>query len=139
MIGRLNHIGIAVPSIKAALATYRELYGASDATAIRDMPSQGVRFAFVNLPNSQLELIEPLGENSPIAKFLEKYPNGGQHHLCFEVPDLIAARDALVQKGAVILGEPRIGAHGVPIIFVHPKNSHGVLVELMEVRIPHSS
>lgn len=139
MIGRLNHIGIAVPSIKEALATYRDLYGATDATPIRDMPSQGVRFAFVNLPNSQLELIEPLSEGSPIAKFLEKYPSGGQHHLCFEVPDLIAARDALVQKGAVILGEPRIGAHGVPIVFVHPKNSHGVLVELMEVRSDHSS
>jgi methylmalonyl-CoA/ethylmalonyl-CoA epimerase len=134
MIGRLNHVGVAVPSIEAAKRTYIDLYGISesDITAIGDMPAQGVRFAFVNLPNSQIELIEPMGENSPIARFLERNPGGGQHHVCFEVEDIYAARDAMVAKGATVLGEPRIGAHGTPVIFVHPRNSNGVLVELME-------
>ncbi|MEQ1616799.1 MAG: methylmalonyl-CoA epimerase [Terricaulis sp.] len=134
MIGRLNHVGIAVPSIEAAKATYRDLYGVGERaiTETRELPAQGVRFAFVNLPNSQIELIEPLGENSPITKFLERNPKGGQHHVCFEVVDIYAARDEMVRKGATVLNEPRIGAHGTPIIFVHPKNSNGVLVELME-------
>lgn len=133
-LGRLNHVGVAVPSIAGALDTYRTLYGVTDAdiTPIRDMPAQGVRVAFVDVPNSQIELIEPLGETSPILKFLEKNPAGGQHHVCFEVPDIIEARDAMVARGATVLGEPRIGAHGTPIIFVHPKNSNGVLIELME-------
>ncbi|HWA00859.1 MAG TPA: methylmalonyl-CoA epimerase [Caulobacterales bacterium] len=134
MIGRLNHVGVAVPSIEAAKQIYRELYGVgeNDITPTRDMPAQGVRFAFVNLPNSQIELIEPLGEASPILKFLERNPSGGQHHVCFEVADIRQARDAMIARGANVLGEPRIGAHGVPVIFVHPKNSNGVLVELME-------
>jgi methylmalonyl-CoA/ethylmalonyl-CoA epimerase len=134
MIGRLNHVGIAVPSIEAAKATYRDLYGvpAGAITETRDLPAQGVRFAFVNVANSQIELIEPLGENSPIVKFLERNPNGGQHHVCFEVAEIYAARDELVKKGATVLNEPRIGAHGTLIIFVHPKNSNGVLIELME-------
>ncbi len=134
MIGRLNHVGIAVASIEAAKATYCDLYGVSERaiTETRDLPAQGVRFAFVNLPNSQIELIEPLGENSPITKFLERNPSGGQHHVCFEVADIYAARDEMVRKGATVLNEPRIGAHGAPIIFVHPRNSNGVLVELME-------
>lgn len=133
-LGRLNHVGVAVPSIADALDTYRTLYGVTDAdiTPIRDMPAQGVRVAFVDVPNSQIELIEPLGETSPILKFLEKNPAGGQHHVCFEVPDILVARDAMVERGATVLGEPRIGAHGTPIIFVHPKNSNGVLIELME-------
>lgn len=133
-LGRLNHVGVAVPSIADALDTYRTLYGVTDAdiTPIRDMPAQGVRVAFVDVPNSQIELIEPLGETSPILKFLEKNPAGGQHHVCFEVPDILEARDAMVARGATVLGEPRIGAHGTPIIFVHPKNSNGVLIELME-------
>jgi methylmalonyl-CoA/ethylmalonyl-CoA epimerase len=133
-IGRLNHVGVAVPSIEAAKDTYRTLYGVSDAdiTATRDMAEQGVRVAFVNIPNSQIELIEPLGEASPILKFLEKNPAGGQHHVCFEVPDIYQARDAMKERGATVLGEPRIGAHGTLIIFVHPKNSNGVLIELME-------
>lgn len=133
-LGRLNHVGVAVPSIADALDTYRTLYGVTDAdiTPIRDMPAQGVRVAFVDVPNSQIELIEPLGETSPILRFLEKNPAGGQHHVCFEVPDIIEARDAMVERGATVLGEPRIGAHGTPIIFVHPKNSNGVLIELME-------
>lgn len=134
MIGRLNHIGVAVPSIEAAKRTYAELYGVSESamTATRDLPAQGVRFAFIDLPNSQIELIEPLGEASPIVKFLEKNPKGGQHHVCFEVEDIHVAKDALAAKGATVLGEPRIGAHGTLVVFVHPKNSDGVLVELME-------
>jgi methylmalonyl-CoA/ethylmalonyl-CoA epimerase len=134
MIGRLNHVGVAVPSIDAAKATYRDLYGVTESamTATRELPAQGVRFAFVNIDNAQIELIEPLGAESPIAKFVEKNPNGAQHHVCFEVADIYAARDALVAKGATVLNEPRIGAHGTPIIFVHPKNSNGVLIELME-------
>jgi methylmalonyl-CoA/ethylmalonyl-CoA epimerase len=134
MIGKLNHVGVAVHSIDEAKRTYVDLYGVSesDITATRDMAEQGVRFAFVTLPNAQIELIEPLGETSPIRKFLERNPNGGQHHVCFEVPDIHDARDAMLAKGATVLGEPRIGAHGTPIIFVHPKNSNGVLVELME-------
>lgn len=134
MIGRLNHVGVAVPSIEAAKRTYMDLYGVSadDITATGEMPAQGVRYAFVNVANSQIELIEPLGENSPIARFLEKNPSGGQHHVCFEVKNIHEARDAMVAKGATVLGEPRIGAHGTLIIFVHPKNSNGVLIELME-------
>jgi methylmalonyl-CoA/ethylmalonyl-CoA epimerase len=134
MLGRLNHVGIAVPSIEAAKAIYRDLYGAptSAMTETRDLPAQGVRFAFVNVANSQIELIEPLGENSPIAKFLERNPKGGQHHVCFEVPDIYAARDAMLANGAAVLNEPRIGAHGTPVIFIHPKDTHGVLIELME-------
>lgn len=133
-IGRLNHVGVAVPSIEAAKDTYRILYGVGDEdiTVTRDMPEQGVKVAFVNIPNSQIELIEPLGEASPILKFLEKNPAGGQHHVCFEVPDIYEARDAMKARGATVLGEPRIGAHGTLIIFVHPKNSNGVLIELME-------
>ena len=133
-IGRLNHVGVAVPSIAAAQETYRTLYGATDITPIRDLPEQGVRVSFVRLENSEIELIEPLGDDSPILKFLAANPKGGQHHLCFEVPDIIAARDFMRAQGATVLGtgEPRIGAHGVPIIFVHPRNTHGVLVELMQ-------
>jgi methylmalonyl-CoA/ethylmalonyl-CoA epimerase len=133
-LGRLNHVGVAVPSIEAAKQTYRELYGvlADAITETRELPAQGVKFAFVNVANSQIELIEPLGENSPILKFLERNPNGGQHHVCFEVDNIYAARDDMTAKGATILNEPRIGAHGTLIIFVHPKNSNGVLIELME-------
>ena len=134
MIGRLNHVGIAVPSIDAAKATYRDLYGVpeSEMTETRELPSQGVKFAFVNIANCQIELIEPLGDQSPIQKFLEKNPRGGQHHICFEVTDIYMARDEMVVRGARVLNEPRIGAHGTPIIFVDPKNSDGVLIELME-------
>ncbi len=134
MIGRLNHVGVAVPSIEAAKQTYRDLYGVPESaiTETRELAAQGVKFAFVNVANSQIELIEPLGENSPILKFLERNPNGGQHHVCFEVADIYAARDEMVARGATVLNEPRIGAHGTLIIFVHPKNSNGVLIELME-------
>tara|TARA_R110002072_G_scaffold60107_2_gene152924 strand:- start:1461 stop:1883 length:423 start_codon:yes stop_codon:yes gene_type:complete len=133
-IGRLNHIGIATPDIAATTAMYASLYGADSATPPRDFPQLGVRVVFVSIENTQLELIEPLGESSPIHKFLEKNPKGGQHHMCFEVPDILVARDAMRERGATVLGtgEPYIGAHGVPVIFVHPKNSDGVLVELMQ-------
>ncbi|BDW99674.1 methylmalonyl-CoA epimerase [Maricaulis maris] len=133
-IGRLNHVGVAVPDIEAAKKTYAELYGAADATETKDFPHLGVRVAFVHLANSEIELLEPLGADSPVHKFLERNPKGGQHHLCFEVPDIVAARDAMVAKGATVLGtgEPYVGAHGVPVIFIHPKDSHGQLIELMQ-------
>ena len=132
MIGRLNHIGIATPSIDESVAMYRDFMGATSVTEKWAMPEQGVWVCFVNLPNSQIELIEPYGDKSPIHAFLEKNPRGGQHHVCFEVPDIYAARDDMKAKGATVLGEPRIGAHGTPVIFIHPKNMGGVLVELME-------
>ncbi|WP_019961866.1 methylmalonyl-CoA epimerase [Woodsholea maritima] len=133
-IGRLNHVGVACPNVEAAAKVYAELYGASEATPAKDFAHLGVRVVFVSLPNMQIELIEPLGEASPIHKFLEKNPAGGQHHMCFEVADIIAARDAMIARGARVLGtgEPYIGAHGVPVIFVHPKDTGGVLVELMQ-------
>lgn len=132
MIGRLNHVGIATPSIDESVKIYRDLLGA---TKIHDkfaLPEQGVWVCFVDTPNSQIELIEPYGEASPIHKFLEKNPLGGQHHVCFEVEDIHAAAADMEAKGAKVLGAPRIGAHGTPVIFVHPKNMGGVLVELME-------
>ena len=134
MIGKLNHVGVATPSIDEALKLYRDVLGATSFTERRALPEQGVWVCFVNLPNAQIELIEPYGEASPIHAFLERNPRGGQHHVCFEVPDIYAARDDMRAKGATVLGtgEPRIGAHGVPVIFVHPKDMGGVLVELMQ-------
>jgi methylmalonyl-CoA/ethylmalonyl-CoA epimerase len=132
MIGRLNHVGVATPSLDEAIALYRDLLGATRFTERRSLPAQGVTFVFVELGNAQIELIEPYGDNSPLVGFLAKNPRGGQHHVCFEVADIHAARDALVAKGATVLGEPRIGAHGTPVIFVHPKDMGGMLVELME-------
>ena len=131
-IGPLNHVGVAVPDIETAMETYRTLYGATDITEPFDMPEQGVKVCFVNLPNSQVELIEPLDEHSPIHKFVEKNPLGGQHHVCFEVRDIHEAVEEMGKRGARVLNAPRIGAHGTPIIFVHPKDSNGVLIELME-------
>ncbi|HVI99930.1 MAG TPA: methylmalonyl-CoA epimerase [Sphingomonas sp.] len=131
-LGPLNHVGVATPSIEAAVARYRELLGAEKIGEAFDLPAQKVRVCFVDAPNCQIELLEPLGEDSPIAKFLEKNPAGGQHHVCFEVPDIHAAKAELEAKGAKVLGEPRIGAHGTPVIFVHPKDMGGVLTELME-------
>ena len=131
-IGPLNHVGIAVPNLEEAMETYRTLYGATDITTPFDMPAQGVKVCFVNLPNSQIELIEPLNEESPIWNFIQKNPKGGQHHVCFEVEEIHAAVAAMKERGATVLGEPRIGAHGTPIVFIHPKNSNGVLIELME-------
>jgi len=133
MIGRLNHVGIATPSIERTAAVYRDLLGATRIGDRFALPEQGVWVAFVDLPNSQIELIEPFDAASPIAAFLAKNPHGGQHHVCFEVADIVAARDDLRAKGATVLGsgEPRMGAHGVPVIFVHPRDLGGVLIELM--------
>ena len=133
MIGKLNHVGVATPSIDDSARMYRDMLGATSFSEKFALPEQGVWVQFVNLPNSQIELIEPYGDASPIHAFLAKTPKGGQHHVCFEVEDIYAARDAMVAKGATVLGtgEPRIGAHGVPVIFLHPKDTGGVLVELM--------
>ena len=134
MIGKLNHVAIVVPDLKAATATYRDTLGAR-VTAPMDLPDHGVTTVFVELPNTKIELLLPLGENSPIAKFLEKNPSGGMHHICYEVEDIIAARDKLVAVGARILGdgEPRNGAHNKPVLFLHPKDFCGTLVELEQV------
>ena len=130
-LGRLNHVGVATPSIERSVETYRAMLGAEAIGEPFDLPAQGVRVCFVDAPNS-VELLEPLGEDSVITNFLQRNPHGGQHHLCFEVPDIDAAIADLTAKGATVLGEPRVGAHGTPVIFVHPKSMNGVLVELME-------
>ena len=131
-IGKLNHVGVATPSIEASVALYRDLLGATKIHDAFDLPEQGVRVCFVDLPNSQIELIEPLGDTSPIRAFLEKNPAGGQHHLCYEVPDIDAARAWFEGLGKRILGPTRIGAHGTPIFFLHPKDMMGQLTEIME-------
>jgi methylmalonyl-CoA/ethylmalonyl-CoA epimerase len=131
MIGRLNHVAIAVRDIAAASRTYRETLGA-EVTAPVEQPDHGVTVVFVNLPNTKIEFLQPLGADSPIAGFLAKNPDGGIHHLCYEVDDILAARDRLVGEGARVLGtgEPKIGAHGKPVLFLHPKDFCGTLVEL---------
>ena len=131
-IGRLNHIGIATPSIETSIILYRDLLGATKVHAPFDLLAQGVKVCFIDTPNTQIELIEPLNERSPIAAFIAKNPAGGQHHICFEVPDIHIAIADLTAKDARVLGEPRIGAHGTLIVFVHPKDMGGILVELME-------
>jgi methylmalonyl-CoA/ethylmalonyl-CoA epimerase len=131
-LGRLNHVGIATPSIADSIAFYRDVMGATAIGEPFDLPAQGVKVCFVDTPNTQIELIEPLGDASPIRAFLEKNPAGGQHHLCYEVPDIHAAKAWFEAKGARVLGEPRIGAHGTPIFFVHPRDMGGVLTEIME-------
>ena len=131
-LGRLNHVGVATPSIERSVETYRTLLGATAIGQPFDLPTQGVRVCFVDAPNTQIELIEPLGDASPIAAFLAKNPAGGQHHLCFEVPDIVVAVADLRARGATLLGEPRSGAHGTPIVFIHPRDMGGLLVELME-------
>ncbi len=131
MIGRLNHVAIAVPDLEAASAMYRDTLGAK-VGAPQDEPEHGVTVVFIELPNTKIELLYPLGENSPIAGFLEKNPSGGIHHICYEVDDILAARDRLRAQGARVLGsgEPRTGAHGKPVLFLHPKDFTGTLVEL---------
>lgn len=131
MLGRLNHVAIAVHDLKAATAVYRYTLGA-EVTEPSPQPEHGVTVVFINLPNTKIELLEPLGEGSPIAKFLEKNPSGGIHHVCYEVDDIIAARDRLKAEGARVLGdgEPKIGAHGKPVLFLHPKDFCGTLTEL---------
>ncbi|NJL50441.1 MAG: methylmalonyl-CoA epimerase [Blastochloris sp.] len=131
MIGRLNHVAIAVKDIKAASAVYRDTLGA-EVSDVLPQPEHGVNVVFIKLPNTKVELLEPLGDNSPIAKFLEKSPDGGIHHICYEVDDILAARDQLKAQGARVLGngDPKIGAHGKPVLFLHPKDFLGTLVEL---------
>lgn len=131
MIGRLNHVAIAVPDLPAAIRKYRDALGA-DVSEPQDLPEHGVTVVFVTLPNSKVELLFPLGEASPIAGFLEKNPSGGIHHLCFEVNDIAKSAEKLIQEGARVLGsgEPRIGAHGLPVLFLHPKDFDGTLIEL---------
>ena len=131
MIGRLNHVAIAVKDLAKAAAVYRDTLGASVSEAV-PQPDHGVSTIFITLPNTKIELLEPLGADSPIAKFLERNADGGVHHICYEVDDILAARDRLVAKGARVLGsgEPKIGAHGKPVLFLHPKDFCGTLVEL---------
>ncbi|MFV0296921.1 MAG: methylmalonyl-CoA epimerase [Hyphomicrobiaceae bacterium] len=131
MIGRLNHVAIAVKDLAASTAVYRDTLGAK-VSAPDSLPEHGVTVVFVELPNTKIELLEPLGANSPIAKFLEKNADGGIHHVCYEVDDILAARDKLKAGGARVLGdgEPKIGAHGKPVLFLHPKDFSGTLVEL---------
>lgn len=131
MIGRLNHVAIAVPDITAASAIYRDTLGAKLSGA-QAQPDHGVTTVFIELPNSKIELLEPLGETSPLIGFLQKNPGGGIHHVCYEVEDIIAARDHLLASGARVLGDgnPKIGAHGKPVLFLHPKDFCGTLVEL---------
>ncbi len=136
-LGRLNHVGVATPSIAASIAMYRDLLGAEAIGEPFDLPAQGVKVCFIDAPNTQIELIEPYDASSPIAGFLAKNPAGGQHHLCFEVADIPAAVAELTAKGARVLGEPRIGAHGTPIVFLHPRDMGGVLIELMETPAGH--
>jgi methylmalonyl-CoA/ethylmalonyl-CoA epimerase len=131
MIGRLNHVAIVVPDLAAASAIYRDILGASISEPV-ELPDHGVTTVFVELQNTKIELLQPLGQDSPIAGFLGRNPSGGMHHLCFEVDDIIAARDKIVAEGARVLGdgEPRTGAHGKPVLFVHPKDFAGTLIEL---------
>ncbi len=131
MIGRLNHVAIAVPNIEAASALYRDTLGAN-VSLPEPLPDHGVTTVFVDLANTRIELLHPLGENSPIARFLERHPSGGVHHLCYEVVDILVSRDQLTAQGARVLGDgvPRLGAHGKPVLFLHPVDFCGTLVEL---------
>ena len=131
MLGRLNHVAIAVPDLEAASAIYRDTLGAK-LTRSQALPEHGVTVVFIDVGNTKIELLEPLGAESPIVRFLERNPDGGMHHICYEVPDIHAARDRLKKQGARILGdgEPKIGAHGKPVIFLHPKDFGGTLIEL---------
>ena len=131
MIGRLNHVAIVVPSVTAAAAIYRDTLGAT-VSAPQALPAHGVTVVFVTLPNTKIELLEPLGEGSPVRSFLERNPSGGLHHVCYEVDDILAARDRLKGEGARVLGDgnPKNGAHGKPVLFLHPKDFCGTLVEL---------
>jgi methylmalonyl-CoA/ethylmalonyl-CoA epimerase len=136
-LGRLNHVGVATPDIDEAIAFWRDVMGASDITEPFDMPAQGVRVCFVNTPDggTQIELLAPLDSNSPLTNFLARNPQGGQHHLAFEVPDIHAAHAWFTGQGKRILGEIRIGAHGTPVFFVHPRDMAGTLTEIMETPV----
>jgi len=134
MIGRLNHVAIAVPNLEASVRQYRDMLGANVSEPL-DLPDHGVTTVFVNLPNTKIELLFPLGDASPISKFLKNNPAGGMHHICYEVDDIFTARDKLIHEGARVLGsgEPKIGAHGKPVLFLHPKDFSGTLVEIEQV------
>jgi methylmalonyl-CoA/ethylmalonyl-CoA epimerase len=134
MIGRLNHVAIAVKDLAAASALYRNTLGAKVSDPV-PQPDHGVTVVFIELPNTKIELLEPLGANSPVGKFVEKNPDGGMHHLCYEVDDILAARDKLKASGARVLGDgnPKIGAHGKPVLFLHPKDFNGTLIEIEQV------
>ncbi len=134
MLGRVNHLAIAVPDLAAATAVYRDTLGAAVSQPLA-LPEHGVTVVFVELPNTKIELMEPLGETSAISAFLEKNPSGGMHHVCYEVEDIVAARDRLVGSGARVLGagEAKIGAHGKPVLFLHPKDFFGTLIELEQI------
>ena len=134
MIGRLNHVAIAVKDLASASARYRDALGARVSTPL-SLPDHGVTVVFIELSNTKIELLEPLGPSSPVAKFLEKNPDGGLHHVCYEVDDIVAARDRLTRNGARVLGDgqPKIGAHGKPVLFLHPKDFSGALVEIEQV------
>lgn len=134
MIGKLNHVAIAVPDLKAGIEIYANTLGAN-VTEPMALPEHGVTVVFVELPNTKIELLEALGENSPIAAFIERNPAGGVHHICYEVEDILAARDQLIENGARVLGdgEPKIGAHNKPVLFLHPKDFCGTLVELEQI------
>ncbi|PCH93645.1 MAG: methylmalonyl-CoA epimerase [Rhodobacteraceae bacterium] len=134
MIGRLNHVAIAVPDLDAAISLYKDTLGADVGTP-QDLPEHGVTVVFIMLPNTKIELLYPLGEGSPITGYLEKNPSGGIHHICYEVSDILASRDQLQAKGARVLGDgsPKIGAHGNPVLFLHPKDFTGTLIELEQV------
>ncbi|RYC17631.1 methylmalonyl-CoA epimerase [Ciceribacter ferrooxidans] len=134
MLGRVNHVAIAVPDLEAATASYRDTLGAT-VSAPQSLPEHGVTVVFVELPNTKIELLEPLGADSPIAAFLAKNPSGGMHHICYEVDDILAARDRLTESGARVLGngEPKTGAHGKPVLFLHPKDFNGTLIELEQL------
>ncbi|HVW58335.1 MAG TPA: methylmalonyl-CoA epimerase [Rhizobiaceae bacterium] len=131
MLDRLNHVAIAVPDLSAAVRTYRDTLGAK-VSAPQALPEHGVTVVFIDVANTKIELLEPLGENSPIAAFLERNPGGGMHHLCYEVEDILKARDRLKETGARVIGDgtPKIGAHGKPVLFLHPKDFQGTLIEL---------
>ena len=134
MIGRLNHVALAVPDLPTAIKSYKETLGVRVSDP-QDLPEHGVRLVFVTLPNTKIELMEPLGQNSPLTKLLETNPSGGMHHMCYEVTDIRSAIARLRAQGMRILGDgqPKIGAHGVPVVFLHPKDMHGTLIELEEV------
>lgn len=136
-LGAMNHVGVAVPDMTQAIAFYRDVMGATEITEPKVLAPQGVTYAFVNLPTGQVELIEPYGDSSPILKFLDRNPKGGQHHICFEVEEIHLAKSAMEKRGMRVLGEPRIGAHGTPVVFLHPGDAGGVLIELMETHKEH--
>jgi len=136
-IGPLNHVGVAVPDIEKAIAFYRDMLGATQISEPTVLAPQGVKYAFVDLPSGQVELIEPYGDTSPITKFLERNPKGGQHHICFEVDDIHVTKATMEARGMRVLSEPRIGAHGTLVVFLHPGDSGGVLIELMETHKDH--